>query len=1230
MSSDSFVREAREDVRELADGVLELEGESAPGEEHINELFRTAHSLKGTFGMEGHDGASELAHAIEDLLAAVRAGRLTPDATVVDRALEATDRLEAMMDEIEREGTTGIDPDGVAASLRDAVEAASDDADADGAVPEVELPDAPAEEMSAEEALEAASEFDDLDALLAQMDDEPEALGDFEGGGAFDGVPGSDSESDDPSAGGTVDDDSDAGRAGTDADVDGTTGAAGTDDAAAGGDADAAGSESGFAEMKAEVESKPDVAELQSEIDEVSFGEFDEDDDMSIQELVEIEPSEEEAETEAEAETEPATGTGAETEAAAEAADVADDTDKTDTAGAASEASGADATEPPGVDTEPGAGTDAQTETAGDVTPVPESPEGDAPGSGGTQDTADTQAGSEPDDAGVEAGDAPSAGDDDAAAGGESGFAEMKAEVESEPDVAELQSEIDEVSFGEFDDDDDMSIQELVEIEPSEAGVETEAEPATAAGVETGAEAEAEPATEAGVETEATDAADDTSPDEADEADEAVTASEGDEPDEADAAASPDVGEASTEVASADDPEAATDDAGTGTEPGGVNTSADAGVGENADASAGGNVEADADGHEAVEADTDGHEAVEADADADGLEDTDGHEAVEADFDDVTPATEAGDTTEDAVPDVADVFEDDEDDLEEALSEALDGPTEEVEAAISEAFDDRAGETFDETTGETVENRDADDKALTIDTDLSLDPNEPIPDTDDSLDGDDAVPFGTDASVGDEEETAAVDAADAVEEDFDEDVAIAEDLEDIDLDALEFGDPAVVEGETVGGFERDEGVEEFESRFRDLFDRGLGDGDAVVPRQAAATLEESVLPTRQFRSTEPESRIAPNRRIGDVQTITVDVEYADDLLAVAERISTGLQRLPDTGEASGIRSELEAATRELRRTVMNLRLMPLRTVTNRLDRVVRDVAREAGKEAELEVEGQDVELDRSIIDRIGDPVVHLVRNAVDHGIETPEEREAAGKPRTGTVEVRARQSGEDVVIEIEDDGRGVDIEAIREEAIEEGVVTAGEAGGLDDDGVYDLLFHPGLSTRTEVTETSGRGVGMDVVKETAEALNGTVDVESDPGEGTLVRLTLPVSVAVAEVLVVEAGGARYAVPTESVEQVGRAGGSEIVGGGLLSADSDRALDLAAEMGQPTEGGQSGRIEVHVRRSDGRLAIRCDRIHQTTEAVITPYDDLLADVPGIGGAMMADDGRLINVIDVEGL
>ncbi|GAB3018259.1 ATP-binding protein [Natronobiforma cellulositropha] len=409
------------------------------------------------------------------------------------------------------------------------------------------------------------------------------------------------------------------------------------------------------------------------------------------------------------------------------------------------------------------------------------------------------------------------------------------------------------------------------------------------------------------------------------------------------------------------------------------------------------------------------------------------------------------------------------------------------------------------------------------------------------------------------------------------------------------------------------------------------------------------------------ARDEPEQQADRIQSVRVDVEQIDTLLNLVEGLVTSRVRLRHAIEQgddlSTIDAELdglEDITSELQETVMDVRLVPLQTVANRLPRVVRDIARTQEKEVAFELVGEDVELDRSILDRIGDPLVHLVRNAVDHGIESPAEREALEKPREGSVELRASRDRDRVTIEVEDDGRGLDPEQLRSAAVEADILTENEVAELDDDEALELVFHPGLSTATEVTDVSGRGVGMDVVKRTVDELDGTVTVESTPDGGTTVTMRLPVTVAIANVLFVECGGEEFGIPTKVVHDIEDAHRVETVDGrAVLVSTADETddeesdaddeeldvnderedvpvIDLAAALETPGPSPNGDGMVVRIRDEIRPVGLHCNEVRGQQEVVIKPFEGFMSNVPGLSGATVRGRGEVVNILDVNTL
>ncbi|QLH79360.1 chemotaxis protein CheA [Halosimplex rubrum] len=311
--------------------------------------------------------------------------------------------------------------------------------------------------------------------------------------------------------------------------------------------------------------------------------------------------------------------------------------------------------------------------------------------------------------------------------------------------------------------------------------------------------------------------------------------------------------------------------------------------------------------------------------------------------------------------------------------------------------------------------------------------------------------------------------------------------------------------------------------------------------------------------------------VDEIKSVRVDVDQLDDLHGLVEQLVTSrikLRRAVETDDLSGASenlNELDKITANLQNTVMDMRLIPLKKVVGKFPRMVRDLSRELDKDVEFTIEGEDIELDRTILTEISDPLMHIIRNALDHGIEAPAEREAAGKDPTGHVELRASRERDHVIIEVEDDGAGLDVEGIKRKAIEKGVRSSDEIEAMSDSAVYDLVFHPGFSTADEVTDTSGRGVGMDVVHDTVTQLDGSVSVDSTPGEGTTVSLRLPVTMAIVKVLFVEVGDEEYGVPLKNVDEITRTSAVKQINGNDVIKHNDDiypVVDLAERFDVP--------------------------------------------------------------------
>jgi two-component system chemotaxis sensor kinase CheA len=344
--------------------------------------------------------------------------------------------------------------------------------------------------------------------------------------------------------------------------------------------------------------------------------------------------------------------------------------------------------------------------------------------------------------------------------------------------------------------------------------------------------------------------------------------------------------------------------------------------------------------------------------------------------------------------------------------------------------------------------------------------------------------------------------------------------------------------------------------------------------------------------------------------------------------------VPDVGpQLLAAVHQVASVSTQLQETIMDVRMLPIRHVFERFPRLVRDLARQQGKQVELVLQGEDTRVDKAVIDEIGEPLVHLIRNAVDHGIEAEAVRAARGKPASGTIVLSAAQESNQVVITLVDDGGGIDAREVRRRALERGLITEDEA--LSDRDAIQLIFTEGFSTARTVTDVSGRGVGLDVVLQSMERLNGLIEAETIPGAGTKFTLQLPLTLAIITVLIVEVGGESYALPSGSVVESLRYTKSEVarIGGRDTLRVRDRIVPLvhlAQLFGTKAATGGDG-YAVIVGRGDKRLGLAVDRLRGQQDVVIKALDPAVSGAAvGIAGATILGDGRVMLILDVAAL
>ena len=421
------------------------------------------------------------------------------------------------------------------------------------------------------------------------------------------------------------------------------------------------------------------------------------------------------------------------------------------------------------------------------------------------------------------------------------------------------------------------------------------------------------------------------------------------------------------------------------------------------------------------------------------------------------------------------------------------------------------------------------------------------------------------------------------------------------------------------------------------------------PAAASAPAAQAAAPAQAARKAAPKQEAKQQHQATQVeQTIRVDVSRLDSLVNLVGELVLSRNRLSQiAGELENkfeneylveqlldVTSAIGMNTTELQLAIMKTRMIAIGKVFNKFPRVVRDIARDTGKEIELIISGEETELDKQVIESIGDPLLHMIRNSCDHGVETPDVRLAKGKPRMGTVNLSAYHEGNHVVIEIKDDGAGMDPNKLKRKAIEKGVITVDEANSMDDKQAFALIFKPGFSTAEKITNISGRGVGMDVVRTNIEKLNGIITIDSKIDEGSTFYLKLPLTLAIIQALLVEVAGETFAIPLASVVETVRITNEEIHSfeGREVLKLRDRVLSLIRldEAFALDELEQDEIYVVVVALAEKQLGFIVDKLIGQEEIVIKSLGDYLGGNPGIAGATITGDGRVRLILDVAGV
>lgn len=414
-----------------------------------------------------------------------------------------------------------------------------------------------------------------------------------------------------------------------------------------------------------------------------------------------------------------------------------------------------------------------------------------------------------------------------------------------------------------------------------------------------------------------------------------------------------------------------------------------------------------------------------------------------------------------------------------------------------------------------------------------------------------------------------------------------------------------------------------------------GEGEDARPSAAA----NAPAPARAARRSAGRASGGANGQVG--ATVRVDAERLDQLMHYMGELvihRTAVEAIAAEIDAPGLQQaiqDLARSSQALQAMVMQVRMIPVEAVFLRFPRLVRDLSGKLGKEVELRLVGQETELDRTVVDALGDPLVHLVRNALDHGLEAPDQREAAGKPRHGVLEISARHAGGNVIISVRDDGRGIDPEKVARKAVERGLIPADAIPSVDAARAAELLFMPGFSTAETTSDISGRGVGMDAVRAKIRELGGEVIVESEPGQGMTAQIRLPLTLAIMAALLVEASGLPFAIPLDRVERTLR-----LEDHAVRSVAGERMLVLRDGVLPLIDGGEAlagcdAPDEAHdhaviVRGLDQRLAVAVGRLVGQRELVTRPLPPEVSDRAAVSGGAVLSNGEIALIVDCDAL
>ena len=430
---------------------------------------------------------------------------------------------------------------------------------------------------------------------------------------------------------------------------------------------------------------------------------------------------------------------------------------------------------------------------------------------------------------------------------------------------------------------------------------------------------------------------------------------------------------------------------------------------------------------------------------------------------------------------------------------------------------------------------------------------------------------------------------------------------------------------------------------RDASEGALDLEELTTAKEEDQSAEQPQDTAPESSSSIPKSGTRPPRLKENAASVRIDTIKLDNLVDIVGELVIAQSMVLQNPELLSIKDQklqkdsiqLRRITNEMQRIAMSMRMVPIKNTFQKMTRLVRDLSRKSGKEVILKMQGEETEIDRNMVEEIYDPLVHMIRNSIDHGIELPDERTAVGKDRQGTILISAEQKGGNIVIDIKDDGRGLDAGRIRDAAVRRGVISADEQ--LDEKSIYELIFHPGFSTKDQITEVSGRGVGMDVVKKCIEHLRGKMEIFTKPGMGTQFQFKLPLTMAIIDGMIIRIGDERYVVPTVSLQESLRPAKEAYMTvqarGELIKVRKSlmplirlhQIFEIEPKCYNPWEG------LLLVVNEDGRsYCLLADEIVGRQEVVIKSLGSSLGHILGVSGGAILGDGRVTLIVDVKGI